>query len=248
MSKHPPIVTALLNSLAPFCCELCGLPSNRKLRLCQPCEAEIVPNRVCCRRCAIPLYSSAAYCGDCLQRPPAFQQAVVPRFYAAPVDQLVHAIKFKADVSLVPVLVELMAPAVREYLCTQTTPTALVPMPLHWRRHLRRGFNQAELLARQLCRHPQLRQWHLQVERRLCKRHRYTPPQQGLDRSTRLRNLDNAFSATRDLSGYHLVIVDDVMTTGTSVSALAQTLYRAGAAWVDVWCCARTPGPPDHKL
>jgi ComF family protein len=237
----------ILNPLAPHCCEICKLPSERALRLCSDCQASVfLFNRHCCPRCALPLEGTGAVreCGRCLQQEPVFERTIAPCLYQPPLDKLINGVKHNRDVTLIPVLVELMVTDVESRLFEQGAPDCLLPMPLHWRRQLRRGFNQAELLAQRLARHPRLQAWNLRVER-LCSRRRATPPQQGLDRLQRQRNLRNAFGCKHLLNGQHLVIVDDVLTTGASVNQLASLLRDSGAARVDVWCCARTPAPTD---
>lgn len=236
-------VERLLNVLAPCYCVLCGLPSKRALTLCQACEDEIPTNSPACPRCALPLHDAAPECGQCLRRPPAFATTLAPRLYTEPMSQFIKSLKFRGDLSLLPLLTELMAEAVASRLDQRRPPDALIPMPLHWLRRWRRGFNQAELLARSLARHPRLRSACLSVDGGLCHRRRATRPQHGLDAKSRRRNLRNAIECRSSIDGLSLAIIDDVMTTGASADALARVLLKAGAADVEVWCCARTPNP-----
>jgi ComF family protein len=157
--------------------------------------------------------------------------------------QFIKGLKFRGDLSLLPVLTELMAAALADRLEQGRAPDALIPMPLHWYRRWRRGFNQAELLARSLVLHPRLRGAGLSVDGSLCRRRRATRPQHGLDAKSRRRNLRNAIECTASIDKLSLAIIDDVMTTGASANALATALLKAGAADVEVWCCARTPNP-----
>jgi ComF family protein len=236
-------VERLLNILAPCHCILCGLPSERALTLCSACEDEIPANSPACPRCALPLVEAAPECGQCLRRPPAFTATIAPRLYAEPLSGFIKSLKFRGDLSLLPVLTELMAAAVASRLEQGPAPDALVPMPLHWLRRWRRGFNQADLLARSLALHPRLRNTCLIVDSNMCRRRRATRPQHGLDAKSRRRNLHNAIECKASIDGLSLAIVDDVMTTGTSADALARALLKAGAGQVEVWCCARTPTP-----
>ena len=236
------IFTSLLEAIAPFRCRLCSLPAGRSLPLCLPCQQAIAWNRNCCNRCALPL-ASGEECGACLKHPPTISHALAPRFYGEPVDELISALKYRRDTSLTPVLAELMAPAIADWLRGQSSPDALVPMPMHWQRQVRRGFNQAELIIRCLVQHPALQDCKLQPAFRLVRRDRGGLPQQGLSRRARLANLDGVFRCTSDVAGKYLVIVDDVLTTGATVEALARVLLSAGALRVDTWCCARTPQP-----
>lgn len=233
----------LLDIAAPSLCVLCGLKSKRPLTLCRSCESEIPSNLPACSRCAVPLIATSVECGQCLQHPPAFTSTLAPRLYAEPISGLIKRFKFQGDLSLLSVLTELMVPGVSVRLEQGPTPDALVPMPLHWFRRWRRGFNQAELLANSLARHPLLVDARLRVDPRLCYRKKATRPQHGLDARSRRHNLRNAMGIRSAVNGLRLAVVDDVMTTGTSADCLAKALLNAGAQEVEVWCCARTPGP-----
>ncbi len=248
----------ILDLVAPCYCMVCGLPSRRPITLCQPCERELAGNSPACPCCAAPLPNTvplpnteslamhAALCGHCQVNPPAFQRTIAPHLYTEPLSTAIKTMKFKGDLSLLAALAHLLAGNVARELAHRPRPDYLLPMPLHWWRHWRRGFNQAELLAQALCRHPLLSPYNLQVAGHWCRRTRATRPQAGLGADQRAVNLRNSMQCTSTLSGLHLVIVDDVMTTGASANALARVLLAAGAAQVDVWCCARTPGPlPD---
>jgi ComF family protein len=115
---------------------------------------------------------------------------------------------------------------------------ALLPVPLHWRRRWQRGFNQAELLSLQLLR----RKPELGILRsNLATRNRHTSPQAGMNAKERQRNLHSAFRVPKNCEGLRIAIVDDVLTTGTTVNTLARELRKAGATHVEVWCIARTP-------
>jgi ComF family protein len=112
---------------------------------------------------------------------------------------------------------------------------AVVPMPLHWRKRWQRGFNQSELLAREVA-----RKWNVPV-RRLVRRKRATAPQAGLTSAERRKNVQGAFvvKKTTRLNGMRLLLIDDVLTTGATASACARALKRAGAAQVTFLALAR---------
>ena len=112
---------------------------------------------------------------------------------------------------------------------------AIVPMPLHWRKRWQRGFNQSELLAREIG-----RRWNLPV-RALVRRKRSTVPQAGLTSAQRRKNVEGAFKAGKGapLKGMRLLLIDDVLTTGATASACARALKRAGAARVTFLALAR---------
>ncbi len=115
-------------------------------------------------------------------------------------------------------------------------PNLLLPVPLHSQRLKERGYNQALEITRPLARY-----FHLDISPRLCRRTEATPAQSGLNRKAREKNLRNAFILIGDVTGLHITLVDDVVTTGTTVAELARCLKRGGATRVDVWAVARTP-------
>ncbi len=108
-------------------------------------------------------------------------------------------------------------------------------MPLHAQRIRERGFNHASEIARELA-----KRLGLPLDASSCRRLRDTPPQTGLKHGARRRNLRGAFSCTGDVRGQRIALVDDVMTTGTSLDELAKTLRQAGAQEVEAWVVART--------
>jgi ComF family protein len=112
----------------------------------------------------------------------------------------------------------------------------LMPVPLHWRRRWSRGFNQAEIIGDELS-----RALKLPLQTRWLSRVRATTPQQSLSAAERRRNLRAAFALRAPLTGLHIALIDDVVTTGATVGEISRLLLAAGAASVQVWCLARTP-------
>src|SRR5574340_916583 len=119
-------------------------------------------------------------------------------------------------------------------------PDRLVAMPLHPRRIRERGFNHATEIAREVA-----TRLGLALDTTSCQRIRDTPPQMGLKHDERRRNLRGAFACSGEVRGQRIALIDDVMTTGTSLDELAKTLKRAGAAVVETWVVARTLPPGD---
>jgi len=118
----------------------------------------------------------------------------------------------------------------------------LVPVPLHWRRQWQRGFNQSELLCRQLlatC--PDLKS--SKLAHRLVRRRRSTAAQAGMNAQQRAGNLKGAFKVYGPCDTLRIAVVDDVLTTGATAAAVAEALATAGASYIEVWCLARTPSP-----
>ncbi|GLK60164.1 MULTISPECIES: ComF family protein [Azotobacter] len=220
-------------------CLLCDEPAETGLPLCASCEAELPWLGAHCAICALPLPAADLVCGACQKRPPAFDRVEAPWRYAFPVDTLIARFKHQARWPLGRLLGELLARHLQHaYAEGLPRPDGLLPVPLAQGRLRRRGFNQAHMLARWLG-----RPLELSVEEHLLLRLHDTPAQQELDAIARRRNLRGAFALADPaaVAGRHLALVDDVLTTGATVEALARLLRAAGAARVDVYCLARTP-------
>ena len=186
-----------------------------------------------CTLCAAP--SAGLVCVECAAALPALDGhgPVHSAFaYAFPVDRLVHRYKSGADLAIGRWLAERLAERVRR----EPRPDLLVAPPLAPRRLRERGFNQSLEIARVLSRRLRVRRAVRGVRKR-----RDTPAQRGLGRAARLRNLRGAFECRLDLRGKRVAIVDDVVTTGATVQALAAVLRGAGANSVAVWCVAHAP-------
>lgn len=233
------MIDHLLDGLFPHHCVLCGLRSQRPLPLCEPCRGELQANRSCCRRCALPLPDGAArLCGNCLRRPPPFDRVVAPWLYTEHMACLIQRWKFGRDQRLTPLLADL-------WLQRAVDPgpvDLMVPVPLHWRRLWRRGFNQSDLLGRQLrARCAALRE--APIDHRRVRRRRATAAQSAMTAAQRSGNLAGAFTAHRPCDNLRVAIVDDVLTTGATAAAVADALTAAGASRIEIWCLARTAAP-----
>lgn len=232
----------LLDDLLPQDCLLCGGPSRRSVALCAPCEAELPHNTRPCRQCALPLPpepgTQATFCGHCLANPPAFDRALAPFVYDEQLALLIHRWKYHPEPRLGHLAAHLWLRAMPE-----PPPVDLViPVPLHWRKLLRRGFNQAQDLCRLLrAGHPTPPP----TAPRLLARRRATAVQAGLDARSRRHNLRGAFTLQGQCDNLRVAVVDDVMTTGATAQELARCLKAGGAREVHLWCLARVPAPPD---
>jgi ComF family protein len=222
-------------ALLPPQCLLCGQRSDSSLDLCSGCAGDLARNLVCCPRCALPLQTSAPFCGECLKREPLFTTTSAPFVYAQPLDQLMMRLKFGRSLAAGRVLSQLWLQALRE--SPPARPDLLIPVPLHASRLRERGYNQALELAR-----PLAQALAIPLRHDLLLRTRATPAQANLDAKARRRNLKGAFSIVENAAmPAHVVVIDDVMTTGATLRECARTLLRAGVARVDVWALARAP-------
>ena len=195
--------------------------------LCGACRVELPPlGHALCPRCALPS-PGGALCGRCLAEPPDYDATVAVLAYDFPADVLVHALKFRGELSLAPFLASLL----KEKLTPADEADVVIPVPLSPARLRGRGYNQALEIARHL---PG------RIDFSSCVRERDAAPQMELPWAERQRNVRGAFRCTRSLAGAKVAVVDDVMTTGATLDEVARTLKRAGAARVVNWVIART--------
>ncbi len=217
----------------PGQCCLCGQRSLAPRDICSGCLADLPRLRARCTRCALPL-AQDGLCGICQRRAPAYDGVWALYEYGFPLNHMITGLKYDARLHLARLLAEQMAAALAADWGTVQPVDAIVPVPLHPRRLRERGFNQAQVLAE-----PLARRLGVPLQSAWCRRQRETEQQAGMSAKARRRNLKSAFEVTADVRGLSLAIVDDVMTTGTTVEVLAAALKKAGARRVQVIVCAR---------
>jgi ComF family protein len=231
-----------INLLLPPRCGGCRVVVERDNVLCPKCWADL--NRLgqnICACCGIPFAAPMpvdTLCGKCLAKPPAFDRARAVFDYDGTGRDLVLALKHADRGHLARMIGGWMAPIVLDLARDQ--PIWLLPVPLHWSRLWQRQYNQSMLLAQSI-------QRHLNSDKKidliddLLIRHRATAPQGSPGAKDRAQNVKNAFQLHRPerLNNQHLILVDDVMTTGSTVNEIAQLLHRHGASRIDVISAAR---------
>lgn len=230
-------LTDWLRLLYPQGCAVCGAPGDAAL--CDACRARIPirPAAACCAVCGKTLIerdgalgTAAHVCRLCREDPPPFALARSAALLQGPVRTLVHGLKYDRAEWLAPVLGELLHGCFLAHYAAER-PDVVVPIPLHLFKRLGRGYNQSELLARDLA-----RRLGLPCEPRLVSRVRNTATQTKMDRDARRRNMDGAFAVSHTrapcCAGKRILLVDDVMTTGATFAAAARALRDAGAARV----------------
>jgi ComF family protein len=229
-------------------CLLCGGTGMKKgfraLDICEFCHSQLPGNVPACIRCALPLPPDLAnsdniVCGRCQKKPPAFDYSVSLFRYEQPVVWLVKQLKFNERLSHARLLGEMLAAKVEHRLAQKNMPDSalpdcILPVPLHKKRLSSRGFNQSIELARFVA-----RKTGLPLELNLIERIRETESQTGLDAGQRRKNLRGAFKVVGPVKYKHVVIVDDVVTTGSTVNELAIILKKVGVERVDVWSITR---------
>lgn len=216
--------------LFPPHCVLCLAPASGAL--CEDCCADLSPWQSDCLHCGDPL-ATPTFCPGCARSPSPLRTFYSAQAYAWPLQQMILAWKNGGRSELAEPLTRIFCRGfpVPE---PEARPDRVIPVPLHPQRLAERGFNQSEVLASALCRE---QGWFLDTK--TVRRTRATPHQQGLTRRQRQQNIRNAFVLDAALSGARIVLVDDVMTTGATLFALAEICYGAGAATVSAAVLAR---------
>lgn len=211
-------------------CLLCGAAA-KEANICAGCRADLPwLDAKQCSSCAHPL-PTPGLCGRCISEPPHYDGVVAACRYAFPLDGLIQAYKYSGRLVAGAALASLLADRMRQ------RPDLMVPVPLTAHRLRERGFNQALELARTLG-----KQWGVPVQAELCVKTRDTAAQTRLPWKERRKNIRGAFVVEGGVSGCHVAVVDDVLTTGATLSELARNLKRAGAISVTGYVIARTVG------
>lgn len=237
------------NSCQRSCNNVCG--NSPRNVLCSACdEAYWNETRLRCVQCALPLSAFRSRqarrggyrCAACRHAPPPFDATFALADYRPPLASLVLDLKFRARLALGALFAERLACAVHDRPAMHgaaqadaARPDLIAPVPLARRRLVERGYNQAWAIARPLARALAVR-----AEPTLLVRTVHTVPQTRLDAAARRANVAQAFAVTRDVSGLHVGLVDDVMTSGATLAALAVLLKQAGARRVTNYVALRT--------
>lgn len=209
---------------------LCCRQSSHSL-LCEDCQSDIPVLDHYCIRCGMPLGGHTDICGPCALQPPVWDYLHILADFEFPFRALVHQMKYQKDYSCALLLGQMLA---NTYPKTEAKPEAIIPVPLHWKRKWLRTFNQSEILAK-----PIQNQLNIPINRDVIQRIRSTKVQAGLNKQERLMNLKNAFQI-KSHRYRHVAILDDVVTTGVTVSTLVKLLKESGCQRVDVWAICRT--------
>lgn len=220
--------------LWPRSCLLCHARAPAGQDFCAACARSLPRAVAACPRCGAPgaVVGSDASCGECQKNPPAYDSTCVVFRYAAPVDRLIQHLKYHGRLDLSRVLGRYLADHM--LALNAPHPDVIVPVPLHVSRLRDRGYNQSLEIARVVA-----RQMRVPLDWQGTRRTRATAPQTDLPRDQRRKNVRGAFTAGTGFAGLSVAIVDDVMTSGHTVNALAESLRRSGAREVRVWVVAR---------
>lgn len=216
---------------ALFQCYLCRLPADTDQLICRRCQTYFEENDTACHRCAMPMTTSSdTLCGQCQQASGYIDKTFAPWRYQQPLTRLIHDFKYFNALCLAPFLAQCILDKLPLSL---PEIDYLVPMPIHQKRLKYRGYNQTSLLSKVLSKHTGI-----PLNQSLCHRIIFQAPQALLDQKDRLKNTKGAFIA-KPVEQLHIVIIDDLITTGATANSLAKELKQHGARQIDLWCVAR---------
>lgn len=207
-------------------CRFCTARCDR-WEICPGCLEDLPWITAGCQHCGMPLASGARICGQCLSAPLAIQRTQALWTYSDDIDTLIQAFKFNGDLAAGRLLAEMTAETLHRRGRACRGP--IIPMPLHPQRYRARGFNQSALIAHWLG---------PSVMETVVTRSMHTPSQRGLTAKARQQNLEQAF-VLRQPPPRVVTLLDDVLTTGASLNALAKTLRAGGAEHIEAIVLAR---------
>lgn len=219
-------------------CFLCGLPLVLVHHgLCSQCIRHLPPLPPCCRRCGLPTADLNKLCYQCRQTPPPWDSLVAVSDYLVPLKKLIQRLKFYRQTQLAYGLARLLW--LTWYFNEQKVlfgrPDRVTCVPLHRSKYWRRGFNQSALLAKPLAR------WlGGEFSPFLLTQVQKQTPQKTLLASARKTNLQNTFTCNVDLAGEKIILLDDIVTTGSTIFAVSEQLRQQGAQAIQVICLCRT--------
>ncbi|HLB56319.1 MAG TPA: ComF family protein [Coxiellaceae bacterium] len=230
-----PTLKKFAQQLFPHQCLLCDLESNNQKLICENCFDCLPHYQSACRQCGLPLTSeNQLHCGQCIANPPPFDNTFALFDYAPPISMMIWQLKFHGNLMIAQLFAQCFIDFIEQFYSASTLPDLIIPVPLHFSRLKERGFNQALEIAKPIGKY-----FNIPVDTKKCIRIKNTQAQSSLPAHKRKNNVDNAFGLSYAFSEKQVVILDDVMTTGNTVSEIAHLLKNVGVRKVDVWCCAR---------
>jgi len=236
-----------MTAVYPARCLLCQTLTGEKAAICESCYQALPWNTNSCSQCALPLAhplnmtteTSTILCGRCQRQTPYYDCSYSIFRYEGDVVQMVHQLKFQQNLVYSKLMATMFSENISERLNASASasvciPDCLLPVPLHKKRLRQRGFNQSIELARTLSKN-------LNITLNIgdLMRVRATVSQSGLDARQRKKNIRAAFALREGFSASHVAIIDDVVTTGSTVNEIAKLLKASGVERVDVYSFAR---------
>lgn len=222
--------------LWPNYCLVCRDQTKRTLPLCDQCEKDLPWNHEYCFQCGIPLSEKSIVnlCGKCLTQEVPYDQTITLFHYQHPVDKWINLLKFHHQLIFAQLLGKILAHRIRRERDQNEFPKLIIPIPLHNKRLSERGFNQALEIARPISKILQI-----PIDFQNFNRIKNTKAQSSLSANERGQNIKKAFAIKKLIHVEHVAIIDDVITTTSTITEFSQLLKNAGVSKIEVWCGAR---------
>lgn len=232
-------VSSLLDMIYVPACAACDARVRPEAPMCAECMASLDIIEMACPRCALPQSGSVPLtCRRCCQEPPPLSRVTAVYRYGGQLAEAISRLKFRNRPDVARTLAPLFGPVLEAALIDVDL---VVPIPLHWRRHAERGYNQSQLLLAHGARGVDATMDVLTLRRTV-----FTAPQHGLSAAVRKANVRGVFEVPRRrldrVRGKRVLLIDDVMTTGETLRSAARALRAAGADDVQAFAVARAEG------
>lgn len=214
-------------------CLLCDLTCKFDTFICDQCRQTLPRHTPGCVGCGVNIHLKHEnnLCGQCISTPPAFHQLFSLFDYAEPISSFIHQLKFQGNLRIARWFATEWIHFLKNAI---SLPEVIFPVPLHHARLSERGFNQANEIAKPIGNY-----FNIPIDTKACVRIKNTQAQSALSSAKRKNNVKNAFGLSRTITEKHVVILDDVVTTGNTVTELVLLLRKMGVQKIDVWCVAR---------
>jgi ComF family protein len=222
-----------LNWFAPHKCFGCKKTISQAAAFCNACYQELPFQSRTCTQCGQTIGADSDHCGQCIIAPPYYDECFCPFEYQTPIKDLICALKYNDRAEYAKIVGRLLASEVKQ---NQTSlPDVIIPVPIHISRLRSRGFNQAKLIADEVG-----KELNIKVLNSTLTKTRATLPQAQQSLINRKKALRNCFALQKKLSAQNVAIIDDVVTTGSTVNEIAKILKKNGVDYIQVWGLAHT--------
>ncbi len=221
-------------------CPLCHVHPASSLGICEGCHVDLPWNLFPCPRCGISRDHPDDHCRCCNHKTFTVDRTFAALEYRFPLNTLLPSIKQRYSLHHLGWLSQVFHARLEDQI--DQWPDVLIPVPMHALDLIRRGYNQAAILAELLGKATSINVTHSAIIKTRCSQR-----QHNLNASQRRTNLIDAFCVTSRPIADHIALIDDVMTTGSTLNELARLLKKQGCKRVDAWVLARTPDPDSDE-
>lgn len=222
-----------INWLAPYKCFGCNTPLSNTNTFCDACYLELPFQSNACIQCGQALAVNHEQCGHCMIKPPFYDQCFCPFEYQTPIKELICALKYNDKAEYAKTIGQLLSREVTQN--EEALPDIIIPVPTHISKLRSRGFNQSALIAQQVS-----KELNIPLINDFVVKIKATPPQAKQSLINRQKSLNDCFKIKKNHSAQSVAIIDDVVTTGSTVNEISKVLKKNGVDYIQVWGVAHT--------